>query len=215
MTEGFTLYFSFIKSLRRGIHSGSDLCFSPDQNLTSPAINSSGRGGFNQTRLQLITTLRWETDGTVQTKRTNFCLYNSVLVLYLPVLAVLQSVADLVFSLEQEVFESRRSFPANTQLVLQLPDSTHSHTWWRICSHWRKKRLRGLVTKNISSKAEPVAKSHPSNVNICCFVNHVILCGKLSNLTTLGSEEICAFFTIFGHAINQMLKWLMDYERLH
>ena len=51
-----------------------------------------------------------------------------VLVLYLPVLAVLQSVADLVFGLKEEVFEGGWGLPANAQLVLQLADTTDSHT---------------------------------------------------------------------------------------
>lgn len=50
------------------------------------------------------------------------------LVLYLPVLAVFQSVTDLVFGLKQEVFEGGRSLPANTQLVLQLAQAADQHT---------------------------------------------------------------------------------------
>lgn len=66
-----------------------------------------------------------------------------VLVLYLPVLAVLQSVADLVFGLKQEVFESGRGLPANAQLVLQLPDTTDGHAGWRVCGHWRGRESAG------------------------------------------------------------------------
>lgn len=50
------------------------------------------------------------------------------LVLYLPVLAVFQSVTDLVFGLKQEVFEGGRSLPANAQLVFQLAHAADDHT---------------------------------------------------------------------------------------
>lgn len=59
---------------------------------------------------------------------------------YLPVLAVLQPVADLVFGLEQEVLESRRGLPANAQLVFQLPDAADCHSCGRVRGHWRTQR---------------------------------------------------------------------------
>lgn len=61
----------------------------------------------------------------------------NVFVLYLPVLAVLQSVADLVFGLEQEVFESWMGLPADAELVFQLPDATHGHARRRVGGHCR------------------------------------------------------------------------------
>lgn len=59
---------------------------------------------------------------------------------YLPVLAVLQPVADLVFGLEQEVLESGRSLPANAQLVFQLPDAADCHSGGWVRGHWRTQR---------------------------------------------------------------------------
>lgn len=57
-----------------------------------------------------------------------YVLLTCPLVLYLPVLAVFQSVTDLVFGLKQEVFEGGRSLPANAQLVLQLAQAADQHT---------------------------------------------------------------------------------------
>lgn len=57
-----------------------------------------------------------------------YVLLTCPLVLYLPVLAVFQSVTDLVFGLEQEVFEGGRGLPANAQLVFQLAHAADHHT---------------------------------------------------------------------------------------
>lgn len=58
-----------------------------------------------------------------------------VLVLYLPVLAVLQSVADLVFGLKQDVLELGGARPADRQLVLEVANTIHLHVGRRVCSH--------------------------------------------------------------------------------
>lgn len=145
--EGFTLYFSFIKSLNRDIHSGCGWALSPDENLTSRCMSDESqpiwqrrppsdyiRGDYSirmRNSCSDISVCVWGT------RNRDLCLRRPI---YLPVLAVLQSVADLVFGLEQEVFESGRSLPANTQLVLQLTDTTDSHARRRVRGHWRKRR---------------------------------------------------------------------------
>lgn len=73
-------------------------------------------------------------------------------VVYLPVLAVLKSVADLIFGLKQEIFESGRGLPANTQLVFQLADTTDGHTCRRVGGHWKEEETRErLSRRKISS----------------------------------------------------------------
>lgn len=149
--------------------------------LNGPAINSSGRGGLNQTRLEEITALGWETAGTVlncaacvrQRGEIHVLRTMCVLVLYLPVLAVFQSVADLVFGLEQEVFESRRGLPTDAQLVFQQPDAAHRHTCWGVCGHWETRRWKRL---GISKTSETI-----KDKNMFQILKHCSLLSKPSH----------------------------------
>lgn len=72
---------------------------------------------FSQPRLEVISALGWAVLLCRGVKECRFMSSYLAPVLYLPVLAILQPVADLVFGLKQEVFESRRGLPADTQLV--------------------------------------------------------------------------------------------------
>lgn len=149
MDGASTLYFSFIKTLSRGIHRGSS------QGLSVSWSNADFSSWQWRPQSDEIT-------GDYGVRMRNSCgsaevahlfartrqreqiyvLLTCPLDLYLPVLAVFQPVTDLVFGLKQEVFEGGRSLPANTQLVFQLAHAADNHTWWRVRGHWgRKKQL--------------------------------------------------------------------------
>lgn len=53
----------------------------------------------------------------------------------LPFSAVLQSVADLILGLKQDVPELRGTGPADGKLVLEVSNTTHLHVGGRVCSH--------------------------------------------------------------------------------
>lgn len=129
------MYFSFIKALRgtclQWIWPKVSPLLKPDfydfffllwRFLT--IVNSPGSDGFKHTKLGC------ETAGSVSVCVSEMKgMYKFLNVdSYLPVLAVLQPVADLILGLKQEVFESRWGLPANTELVLQLANATDRHT---------------------------------------------------------------------------------------
>lgn len=121
--------------------------FRPDQNRTSPPWQR--RPQSDQIRGDYTIRMRSSWDGAERGDSEGE-IY--VLVLYLPVVAVLQPVADLVFGLEQEVFESGRSLPANAQLVLQHPHAADAHTRRRVRGHWRRKRVDEVNSVLFNSK---------------------------------------------------------------
>ena len=65
---------------------------------------------------------------------------------YLPLDAVLQPVSYLILCLEQEVLEGRRIGPADSQLVLQVPDAAHQHVVRGVRGHWRSRDLIDAVS---------------------------------------------------------------------
>lgn len=58
---------------------------------------------------------------------------------HLPFSAVLQSVADLIFGLKQDVLELGGAGPVDRQLVVQVANATYLHVGRRICGHWTEK----------------------------------------------------------------------------
>lgn len=54
---------------------------------------------------------------------------------HLPLGALLQSVAYLIFGLKQDVLVLRRAGPADGQLVLEVADAAHLHAGRGVCGH--------------------------------------------------------------------------------
>lgn len=52
---------------------------------------------------------------------------------HLPLVAVLQSVAYLIFGLEQDVLQIGGAGPADGQLVIQVAHTAHVHVSGRVC----------------------------------------------------------------------------------
>lgn len=72
---------------------------------------------------------------------------------HLPVSAVLQSVAYLIFGLKQDVLELGGDGPADRQLVLELADAIDLHVGGRVCGHCTHKGhlLKGLHAAGVKS----------------------------------------------------------------
>lgn len=54
---------------------------------------------------------------------------------HLPLSALLQSVAYLIFGLKQDVLVFRGAGPADGQLVLEVADAAHLQAGWGACGH--------------------------------------------------------------------------------
>lgn len=72
---------------------------------------------------------------------------------HLPFGAVFQSVANLIFGLEQDVLELGGVGPADRQLVLEVADTTRPHVGRRVCGHCKNKRLQCVCSRCTVYKA--------------------------------------------------------------
>lgn len=72
---------------------------------------------------------------------------------HLPVSAVLQSVAYLIFGLKQDVLELGGAGPADRQLVLEIADAIDLDVGGRVCGHCTHKGhlLKGLHAAGVKS----------------------------------------------------------------
>lgn len=72
---------------------------------------------------------------TVATEKVCVGVSAGLCVDHLPVSAVLQSVAYLIFSLKQDVLELGGAGPADRQLVLEIADAIDLDVGGRVCGH--------------------------------------------------------------------------------